>query len=356
MVRDDSEAKYSELPASTAARSARLRSTKERRSNRVTPLGATVPPKACASARADMVSATNSWAKCGMTARAVGPRSAPSGSIGTSRQPRTVRPSSAARRATSSTRATRSPASAGRKAMPTEYSPIGGRSKSTLARSRASGTWVRMQAPSPEFGSEPATPRWSRLCRAVRPAATNRRILLPRTSATKATPQASLSFAGSYSPVFAGTAEKGTAVPRDAGTPAAAGAVRSGMSLPSSAATRDLGRGGRAGALGARAGWSEGGEAGGTAESRLPGDDVGPDRPGWVRRGVTDGLSSAGRRWPGSDGVDPARITGGSVGKGTQPQHRPLLHKPELRRVARTGAPRGGVQPARTGHPDSGWR
>src|SRR3954470_6804942 len=356
MVRDDSEGRYSELPASRAERSARLRSTKARRSSRLTPLQTTVPPKAFSSARAAIVSATNSCAKCGMTARAVGPTSAPSGSTGSSRQPRTVRPSSSARRATSSYRAARSPSSLGRKAMPVAYSPSGGRSKSTSARSSVSGIWVRIPAPSPEFGSEPAAPRWSRLCRAVRPAATIRRLLLPRTSATKATPQASLSFAGSYSPVFAGTAEKGTAVPRDAGTPAAAGAGRLGMSLPSAAPPRDLERGTRAGALGARAGWSEGGGAGGTAESRLPGGNVGPDPPGWVRRGVTDGLSSAGRRWPGSDGVDPARITGGSVGKGTQLQHRPLLHKPELRRVARTGAPRGGVQPARTGHPDSGWR
>ena len=197
MVREDSEAKYSELPASVAARSARLRSTKARRSSRVTPWVVVAPPKAVASARAAVASATNSWAKCGMTASAVGPMSAPSGSIGTSRQPRTTRPSSPARRATSATRSERSASSWGRKATPAAYSPAGGRSKSAVARSRASGTWVRMPAPSPEFGSEPAAPRWSRLCSAVRPMATIDRERRPWASATKATPQASCSLAGS---------------------------------------------------------------------------------------------------------------------------------------------------------------
>ena len=123
--------------------------------------------------------------------------------------------------------------------MPTAYSPSGGRSKSTLARSSASGTWVRMPAPSPEFGSEPAAPRWSRLCSAVRPCGDDRRATGgPRASATKATPQASLSFAGSYSPAAAGTAENGHGRAVENGGTAAAGAVRSDMSLPSSAAVR----------------------------------------------------------------------------------------------------------------------
>src|ERR687886_601065 len=82
MVRDDREGMYSELPASRAERSARLRSTNARRSRRVTPLRTTVPPKAFSSARAPIVSATNSCAECGMTAPAVGPMSAPSGSTG----------------------------------------------------------------------------------------------------------------------------------------------------------------------------------------------------------------------------------------------------------------------------------
>ena len=43
-MRADSDGKYSELPASVAARSARLRSTKARRSSRVTPWQVTLPP------------------------------------------------------------------------------------------------------------------------------------------------------------------------------------------------------------------------------------------------------------------------------------------------------------------------
>ena len=246
---------YSELPASTAARSARLRSTKERRSSRVTPLQTTFPPKAAASARAAIVSATKSWAKCGMTARAVGPTSAPSGSTGTSRQPRTVRPSSSASLATSSYRAARSFSSAGRKAMPTEYSPIGGRSKSTPARSRASGTWVRMPAPSPELGSDPAAPRWSRLCSAVRPAAT----IAPGAAA------AGVGHEGDAAGVLVVRrvveAGRRAARPRRArrSVPdvAAAGAGRSDMSLPSSAAVRTSGEVPDGGAGPGR--WSEGG-------------------------------------------------------------------------------------------------
>src|ERR671928_2199352 len=111
-----------------------------------------------------------------------------------------------------------------------------------------------MPAPSPEFGSEPAAPRWSRLCRAVSPAATIFREARPCTSATKATPQASLSLAGSYRPDAAGTAENGTAVPPEA--EGAAGAVDSDMSLPSSAGRPRpvVGDGSGAGGAGARRG------------------------------------------------------------------------------------------------------
>src|SRR3954469_7369951 len=302
MVRDDSDGRYSELPASRAERSARLRSTKARRSSRLTPLQAWLPPKAFSSARAAIVSATNSCAKCGMTARAVGPTSAPSGSTGSSRQPRTVSPSSAARRATSSTRAARSVSSTGRKARPTAYSPIGGSSKSTSARSSPSGTWVRMPAPSPEFGSEPAAPRWSRLCRAVSPDATMARERRPRASATKATPQASLSLAGSYSPCAGGTAEKGTAgrVSAEKGT---AGAERSDMSLPSSAGTCARGGGGRQGRGGRKVG------GGGAA---LPGRV----RPGGLGSRSPPGGCPLGGRPRGGTGpvptnADPVRIAGG---------------------------------------------
>ncbi len=51
-------------------------------------------------------------------------------------------------------------ASAGRNAMPVAYSPAGGRSKSTTARNRPSGTWTRMPAPSPVWpSSAPFAPR-----------------------------------------------------------------------------------------------------------------------------------------------------------------------------------------------------
>ena len=110
--------------------------------------------------------ATKSWLNVGITPRAVWPSD--SGSTGTSRQPRTARPSSAAissmpapglgdrpRRRRAGTRCRRRTRAAA------------GRSKSTTARRNASGTWIRMPAPSPELGSAPAAPRWSRLRRAV---------------------------------------------------------------------------------------------------------------------------------------------------------------------------------------------
>src|SRR4051794_17908741 len=225
-----------------------------------------------------------------MTARAVGPTSAPSGSTGTSRQPRTVRPSSSAILATASMRAERSFSSVGRKAMPTEYSPSGGSSKSTLARRSASGVWGRIPAPSPGLGSGPAAPRGSRLCSAVSPAETMRRLRLPRTSATKATPQASLSFAGSYRPVADGTAENGTA----------AGAGWLDMSLPSSAdaraSERGHGRGRRPGPV------VKGGDRRGRA-------GTGPPKP---MGGGPGGFYSRGGGGPGSAEEDPAGLPGGA--------------------------------------------
>ena len=61
--------------------------------------------------------ATNSCRNAGMTRWAVGP--SPAGSVGTSRQPRTTSPSSAATCSTSATAVGRRSASTGRKAMPT---------------------------------------------------------------------------------------------------------------------------------------------------------------------------------------------------------------------------------------------
>src|SRR5665648_329532 len=64
----------------------------------------------------------------------------------------------------------------------------------------ASGTWVRIPAPSPLSASAPTAPRWSRFARAVSAASTMSRPGVPRSVATKATPQASCSAAGSYRP------------------------------------------------------------------------------------------------------------------------------------------------------------
>ena len=64
-----------------------------------------------------------------------------------------------------------------------------------------------MPAPSPLSGSAPEAPRWSRLRSAVRALTTMSLLGTPVMVATKATPQASRSKAGSYRPVAAGTAE-----------------------------------------------------------------------------------------------------------------------------------------------------
>src|SRR3954471_18425375 len=59
-----------------------------------------------------------------------------------------------------------------------------------------------MPAPSPVFCSAPRAPRWSRRISADRPLATTSWERRPCRSATKATPQASRSEDGSYSPRF----------------------------------------------------------------------------------------------------------------------------------------------------------
>ena len=110
MVRAESDGKYT-----PASRSARLRSTKALRSSAMPALAP---------------SATKSWRKAGIVARAVAPSR--SGATGTSRQPRTVRPSSAAIVSIRETASVVS--SAGRKAMPTAYAPASGSSKSVTSR------------------------------------------------------------------------------------------------------------------------------------------------------------------------------------------------------------------------------
>ena len=111
--------------------------------------------------------ATNSCAKRGM-ARAGGGADAGRASTGTSRQPRTVRPSSAAIR---STRPTASAAlgvvgRAGRRCR-RRTRAAGGSSKSTTCAQERVGDLGEDPAPSPESGSAPAAPRWSRLRSAV---------------------------------------------------------------------------------------------------------------------------------------------------------------------------------------------
>lgn len=130
------------------------------------------------------------------------PRS--SGAVGTSRQPRTVRPSSAA---IVSIRETASVAvSSGRKAIPTAYEPASGSSNSATSRKKVSGTCERIPAPSPESGSEPVAPRCSRLRSTVSACSTSAWLASPVRVATKPTPQASCSLRGSYIPCAAGRA------------------------------------------------------------------------------------------------------------------------------------------------------
>src|SRR5579872_1028635 len=57
-----------------------------------------------------------------------------------------------------------------------------------------------MPAPSPVSGSQPQAPRWPRFTRASRPRPTIAFDRSPAMLATKATPQASCSWAGSYRP------------------------------------------------------------------------------------------------------------------------------------------------------------
>ena len=130
-----------------------------------------------------------------MTPRAVLPSS--DGVVGTSRQPRTRRPSSAASASTDARAAASAASSSGRNAVPTAYAPLSGSGNGVTPRRNASGTWVRMPAPSPESGSAPEAPRWSRLRSAVSAWSTISWVATPDRVATKATPQASCSYAGS---------------------------------------------------------------------------------------------------------------------------------------------------------------
>ena len=123
------------------------------------------PPRRCWTARIrprTSAAATNSWRNDGMAARALGPMSALSTSVGSSRQPSTRRFSSTASSSMRLAAAAALSGSVGRNAVPTAYAPAGGSSKSTTARRKASGTWMRMPTPSPVLYSAPRAPRCSR--------------------------------------------------------------------------------------------------------------------------------------------------------------------------------------------------
>lgn len=147
-------------------------------------------------------SPTKTWRKTGIVERAVAPSIC--GATGTSRQPRTVRPSSCA--IVSMRETASSVPSTGRKAMPTAYAPASGSSNPATSRKNASGTWERMPAPSPESGSEPVAPRCSRLRSTVSAWSTRVWDASPVRVATKPTPHASCSLRGSYIPCAAGRA------------------------------------------------------------------------------------------------------------------------------------------------------
>ena len=141
-----------------------------------------------------------------MAARALGPMSALSTSVGSSRQPSTRRFSSTASSSMRLVAAAALSGSVGRNAVPTAYAPAGGSSKSTTARRKASGTWMRMPTPSPVLYSAPRAPRCSRRRSAARPRRTISWVRRPVRSATSATPHASCSCSGEYMPAVAATA------------------------------------------------------------------------------------------------------------------------------------------------------
>ncbi len=144
----------------------------------------------------------NTWRRMGSFSRTVGDIGM-SLFTGTSRQPSRTWPSLAMARSISCSQASRDACSLGMKIMPTPYSPGAGRVTPWAAissRYRASGSWIRMPAPSPMSLSAPTAPRWSRFSRIFRPCCTMAWLFSPLIWATKPTPQASCSWAGSYRP------------------------------------------------------------------------------------------------------------------------------------------------------------
>ena len=84
----------------------------------------------------------------------------------------------------------------GKKRLPTPYSPAAGR-PGWMRRRKASGTPVRMPAPSPELGSLPQPPRWDMRTSIVLASATILWLGSALRLATMPTPQLSFSSAAS---------------------------------------------------------------------------------------------------------------------------------------------------------------
>ena len=140
--------------------------------------------------------ATNTWRITGSTSLVRSDR--PALLVGTSRQPSSTWPSAAIARSISCSHAIRDAGSCGRNTMPTPYWPIAGSVMPSLPQARrrnASGSWIRMPAPSPCSGSAPVAPRCVRFSRIRRPCVTIAWLLRPLMLAMKPRPQASCSFA-----------------------------------------------------------------------------------------------------------------------------------------------------------------
>ena len=146
--------------------------------------------------------AMNTWRISGSVARTPSP--SPALFTGTRRQPSRRCPSARTNFSTASFAPRSPPRARGKKTMPAAYSPSGGKSKLVSSRRNLRGNCSKMPAPSPAAGSAPTAPRWRMLFRISRPSETMPRLLRPVMSATKPTPHASCSRAGSYKPHFAG--------------------------------------------------------------------------------------------------------------------------------------------------------
>ena len=129
-------------------------------------------------------------------------------STGTSRQQTTRWPSASTVRTSELLAARRARAASSRGRKQTRDAVLAGRRQVLARRPRgrsSSGSWSRIPAPSPVLGSAPAAPRCSRFSSAVIAALEpSRGSAPPSRRATNATPHASCSNAGSYSPTRPG--------------------------------------------------------------------------------------------------------------------------------------------------------